>query len=77
MRIVLSLILILLPFRASAHLGHLGELTGHSHWIALGAVVVAAAIAAKLAHEKKSKNQDDNSPEGVEAEEIEAEEGVA
>ncbi len=39
---------------ALAHPGHLGELAGHSHWIALGALVAAAAIAAALAKMKGS-----------------------
>jgi len=34
---------IVLP--AYAHLGHLGDLAGHSHWIGLGAVVVAGVLA--------------------------------
>ncbi|MEM7215751.1 MAG: DUF6732 family protein [Pseudomonadota bacterium] len=30
---------------AHAHWGHLGELAGHAHWIGIGAVVVAGALA--------------------------------
>ena len=30
---------------AFAHLGHVGELAGHAHWVGLGAVVVAGALA--------------------------------
>ena len=30
---------------AYAHLGHVGELAGHAHWVGLGAVVVAGALA--------------------------------
>ncbi len=29
---------------AVAHVGHFGDLAGHSHWIAVGAVGIAAAI---------------------------------
>lgn len=37
--------LILLPAPALAHIGHLGELGGHDHWIALGGIAIAAGIA--------------------------------
>lgn len=37
---------------AQAHLGHLGDVAGHAHWLALGAGVTAAAIAALLAKKK-------------------------
>lgn len=30
---------------AYAHLGHVGELAGHAHWVGIGAVVVAGALA--------------------------------
>lgn len=55
---ILSALLLLLPTSAFAHLGHLGEVAGHSHWIALGAAAAAAAIAAALAKSGKS-----NAPE--------------
>ncbi len=35
-------------FPAFAHIGHVGELAGHAHWIALGAGVSAAAAAAAM-----------------------------
>ncbi|WP_075998140.1 DUF6732 family protein [Salaquimonas pukyongi] len=38
--------------QAHAHLGHVGELAGHSHWVAVGAAVGAAAIAAWLGKRK-------------------------
>jgi Family of unknown function (DUF6732) len=61
-----------------AHLGHVGELAGHSHWIAIGASGIAAAIgvAVALAGKKASKAaQDDDTAEGQEnaGEDIEAE----
>ena len=40
---------------AHAHLGHLGELAGHSHWIGVGAVATAAAIAALVLRPRKEK----------------------
>ena len=42
---------------ASAHMGHLGELSGHSHWIAWGVGLTAAALAALLG-KGKLKNRD-------------------
>lgn len=33
---------------ALAHLGHVGEVAGHAHWIGLGAVIVAGALAAAI-----------------------------
>lgn len=41
----LSLItVVMIPGAASAHVGHLGELAGHDHWVAGAAVGAAAAI---------------------------------
>ncbi len=44
MRIMLPA-LILAPLPAMAHIGHLGEVAGHGHWIALGGIAIAGAIA--------------------------------
>ena len=53
MRAFLSLTLLLGGFgQAHAHLGHVGELAGHSHWVAVGAAATAAAIAAWLGKRK-------------------------
>ncbi len=41
--IIFSSVLFASP--AFAHLGHVGELAGHAHWVGLGAVVVAGALA--------------------------------
>lgn len=40
---------------AYAHWGHVGEVAGHGHWIAIGAGMGAAALAAWLARGRKSK----------------------
>ncbi len=42
---------------ALAHWGHVGELAGHGHWIAIGAGAAAAALAAALAAGRKGKEQ--------------------
>ena len=53
MRLLISFFLILFSGTAAqAHLGHMGELAGHSHWIVLGAGVVAAVLAAALGKRK-------------------------
>lgn len=48
---------------AHAHLGHVGELAGHSHWIGIGAIVVAGAIAVAAAKIKKENSQDTDEKE--------------
>lgn len=70
MRFVLTLIFTTLGMPALAHVGHLGEVAGHSHWIALGAIILAGAVAAWGAKGRKDK---DAEPE----EEIEGEEEPA
>ncbi|ADZ72317.1 DUF6732 family protein [Polymorphum gilvum] len=37
------------PKQASAHLGHAGELAGHSHWVGLAALAGAALVAGLVA----------------------------
>lgn len=59
MRILLFFVSLILPTQAFAHLGHLGELAGHSHWIALGAGAVAIAIAGLVAKGEKDKEESD------------------
>lgn len=46
---------------AMAHWGHLGEVAGHGHWIAVGAIGAAALLAAALA---KPKIEDEEDEEG-------------
>lgn len=45
----LALVASLLPAPAFAHLGHVEEVAGHSHWIGLAAAAGAAALAGWLA----------------------------
>ena len=45
MHLVLGTISVLVaPVGAMAHVGHVGELAGHSHWVGVAAVVVMLAI---------------------------------
>ena len=48
-------ILVLAPSVAEAHLGHIGEVAGHSHWLGLGALAAAAAALALLPKKKKDE----------------------
>ncbi|WP_281981614.1 DUF6732 family protein [Thalassorhabdomicrobium marinisediminis] len=45
MRLFLTPLMLLTAGPALAHPGHLGELGGHDHWIALGGIAIAGAIA--------------------------------
>lgn len=58
---------------ALAHLGHLGELAGHSHWTgaaALAGAVIAAGILAVKGRKKtaKAKEETSRAPSGAQAE---------
>jgi len=71
MRAFLSLILLSgWVGQAHAHLGHVGEVAGHSHWVAVGAAVTAAVIAAWLGKRKLDAEE-------TEAEQAMEEEGEA
>ena len=45
MRVALCLILMFAADAALAHVGHLGDLAGHDHWVAAGALGVAGLVA--------------------------------
>lgn len=46
------------PQAAKAHLGHIGEIAGHSHWLGYGALAAAAAALALLPKKKKKEADD-------------------
>ncbi len=58
MRLTLALFIILAANPAMAHIGHLGEVAGHGHWAAVGAIAIALGIAA-LGARKGKKPKDD------------------
>lgn len=67
----LAILVALTATPAFAHVGHLGEVAGHGHWIAAGALG-AAALAAWLAAKGKGKSaeaepEDEGDAEGAEA----------
>lgn len=55
--------LLLISSPASAHLGHMGELAGHSHWIGVAAASAAAAIAIAVSTLGKKKNAEEKDAE--------------
>jgi hypothetical protein len=66
MRLPLALLFAALANPALAHIGHLGELGGHGHWIALGGIAIAGAIALLGARKKPADDQvedDEDEPE--------------
>ena len=71
MRLILSIFLSVLAGPALAHIGHLGEVAGHGHWIALGGIAIAAGIAWLGGRKEAEDVQDDD------ADEIEEEEATA
>lgn len=46
----------LTPMSALAHVGHIGDLAGHSHWVGVAALAGAAAIAVVAAKWKKRRD---------------------
>ena len=69
MRLTLTLILTTLAGPALAHIGHLGEVAGHGHWIALGGIAIAIGIAALGARKGKPDPEDAESEDPSEGEE--------
>jgi hypothetical protein len=61
---------------AYAHLGHVGEVAGHSHWIGLAAASAAAAIAIAVSTLGKKKDAEEDDPE-TEAEDTVGDESPA
>ena len=57
---------------AQAHVGHLGEVAGHGHW--LGAAAIGAAIAIGLWQGLKGKSDAQGDQEGAEATDLTDEE---
>jgi len=67
----LSVIFAAFATPAFAHVGHLGEVAGHGHWIAAGALG-AAALAAWLAGKGKKTEAEPEPDETEDAEGAEA-----
>ena len=67
MRITLAILMTVLAGPAAAHIGHLGEVAGHGHW--LGAAAIGAAIAIGLWQGLRGKAQDKEEAEEASEEE--------
>ena len=48
-----------LPAPAYAHVGHFGELAGHSHWVGAAAVAGAALVAGLVAWKDRKRKQEE------------------
>lgn len=74
MRFTLAILIITAAGPALAHVGHLGEVAGHGHW--LGAAALGAAIAIGLWQGLRAKGRDkaaaDDADEATEEEPQEA-----
>ena len=69
MRAVLSLTLIAIASSASANIGHVGEVAGHDHWIAAGALGLALGLTLWAALKgRKDQNTEATEEEAEEAE---------
>lgn len=66
-----------LSFGALAHAGHVHEVAGHSHWIAIGAAVAAAFIGARIARKARQNLIDQGPVENDGADEPKAENNAA
>lgn len=68
MKSLLAIQFIMLPTAVFAHVGHLGDLVGHDHW--LGAAAIGTAIAIGLwTSLKGSKKSDEDQVEDLDLEE--------
>lgn len=59
LRISYLLLIAVMPTNAFAHLGHVGELAGHGHWIAIGAGIAIAGLGALLGNKSKGETSAD------------------
>lgn len=67
----------LMPASALAHVGHIGDLAGHSHWVgvaALAGAVAVAALASKL--KKRSEAAEESADAGADGSETPVEEAA-
>ena len=70
MRLALVLFTLLAANPAMAHIGHIGDVAGHGHLLAAGAIAIALGIAALGA--RKGKTQDTDATDDKTADEEEA-----
>ncbi len=57
-------LLAMLPGLAHAHVGHLGDVAGHAHWVGIAAVAGAAAVAGLAAlKDRRKRTEEADAPE--------------
>jgi len=70
MKLTLTLIALLASTAtANAHIGHLGEVAGHGHWLALGALGIAIGLAGWTALNGKKDDDEAEVEEDLEPQE--------
>ncbi|HCP82253.1 MAG TPA: hypothetical protein DIT67_11950 [Octadecabacter sp.] len=72
MRLTLAIFTTLAASPAYAHIGHLADVGGHGHWIALGGIAIAGAIALLGGRKKADETQLEDDAEDHDAEEAPA-----
>ena len=72
MRFIFASIIATAATPALAHIGHLGEVAGHGHWIALGGIAIAGAIALLGGRKKADEDTEDAAAPEIEEEEAPA-----
>ncbi|SMX39848.1 DUF6732 family protein [Octadecabacter ascidiaceicola] len=72
MRLTLALFITFAASPAFAHIGHLADVGGHGHWIALGGIAIAGAIALLGGRKKANDAQVEDASEDHDEEEVPA-----
>ena len=65
----LTCVILCAPFPALAHIGHVAEVAGHGHLVAVGAMVAAAVLGGLIVKVPKKQDADteaENDPDGAE-----------
>lgn len=69
LRTLMTVMALFLTSPAFAHLGHVGEVAGHAHWVGIGAVIVAGALAAAIGKLAQKDGDEDEIEEELELDE--------
>ena len=65
----LTCVILCAPLPAVAHIGHVAEVAGHGHLVAIGAMVAAVVLGGLIVKAPKSQDKDEeaeNDPDGAE-----------
>ena len=65
----LSCVILCAPLPAFAHVGHVAEVAGHGHLVAVGAMIAAAILGGLIVKAPKKQDKDaetENDPDGAE-----------